>query len=81
VSLSSLNSVSLNIFKTLPATADPCGRTTYSLLGNQDEDLITGKVDYQVNEKHTIFGRVTSAKLNSGSTTTARTRYRSASTH
>ena len=68
VSLSSLNSVSLNIFKTLPPTADPCGRTTYSLLGNQDEDLITGKVDYQVNEKHTIFGRVTSAKLNVGST-------------
>jgi carboxypeptidase family protein len=68
VSPSSLNSVSLNIFKTLPATADPCGRTTYSLLGNQDEDLITGKVDYQVNEKHTIFGRVTSAKLNVGST-------------
>ena len=63
----SLNPVALNILKTIPATADPGGRTSYSTLGNQDEDLFTGRVDYQVNSKHSVFGRVISAKLTQSS--------------
>jgi hypothetical protein len=62
-----LDKTALNIFKTIPATADPTGRTSYSTVGNQDEDLYTGKVDYQVNSKNSVFGRVLATKLAQGS--------------
>ena len=58
-----LNPVALNIYKTIPATTDPTGKTFYSTIGNQDEDLYTGKADYQINDKHSIYGRVMVAKL------------------
>ena len=63
-----VNPVALNIWKTIPATADPCGRTVYGLVNNQDEDLYTAKVDWQINNQHSFFGRFTSAKLNQSST-------------
>ena len=47
---------------------DPSGRTNYDLIGNQDEDMVTGRIDYQVNSKHTFFGRYMGAKLNKAST-------------
>jgi carboxypeptidase family protein/TonB-dependent receptor-like protein len=67
ISPASLNPVALNLAKTLPATTDPTGRTSFALVGNQDEDLFTGKIDYQVNAQHSIFGRFMSAKLTQGS--------------
>jgi hypothetical protein len=63
-----LNPVAANILKTMPATTNACGRTVYGLVANQDEDLVTAKVDWQVNTGHSFFGRFTSAKLNQGST-------------
>ena len=68
IPVTSLSPVALNILKTLPAISDPTGRALYGLVSNQDEDLITGKVDYQVNAKHSVFGRFTSAKLKQTST-------------
>jgi hypothetical protein len=62
-----LDKTALNIFKTIPATADPTGKTFYSTVGNQDEDLYTGKMDYQVNSKNSVFGRIIAAKLKQGS--------------
>jgi hypothetical protein len=62
-----LDKTALNIFKTIPATADPLGKTFFSTVGNQDEDLYTGKVDYQVNSNHNVFGRLLTAKLKQGS--------------
>jgi len=52
-----LNPVAVNIAKTLPATADSCGRTLYGLVANQDENLVTAKVDYQISAKNSMFGR------------------------
>jgi hypothetical protein len=63
-----LDPVAVNILKTIPATADPCGRTNYSQIANQDEDLIATKVDYQVTGRQSIFGRFYSGKLNTSST-------------
>ena len=41
----------------LPPTSDPCGRITYSVpLDNNDWQGV-GKVDYQVNADHSVFGR------------------------
>ena len=68
ISPTMLNPVALNIWKTLPATVDASGRTSYSLVANQDENLGTGKFDYQINDKQSIFGRVTYAQLNQTST-------------
>jgi hypothetical protein len=65
-----LNPVALNIIKTLPATppADVCGRTLYGLVADQDENLITAKMDYQISPKNSIFGRYMSGGLTQTST-------------
>jgi len=63
-----LNPVAVNIAKTMPVSNDPCGRTLYGLVANQDEDLVVAKLDYTVNSKHSIFGRYMLGRLNTGST-------------
>ncbi len=63
-----LNPVSLNIFKTLPAAVDSCGRALYGLVNNQDEDLYTARTDWQINASQSFFARFTAAKLNNSST-------------
>jgi hypothetical protein len=68
ISPSLFNPVALNIIKTMPQTSDPCGKTLYGLVANQDEDLYASRIDYQKSEKHTVFGRFTAANLNVGST-------------
>jgi len=63
-----LNPVAVNISKTLPIPGDVCGRTLYGLVANQDENLVTAKVDYQISEKNSIFGRYMSGQLKQSST-------------
>ena len=63
-----LNPVALNLLKRLPTPVDDCGRVTYGFVANQDEDLWAAKVDYQISEKQSFFGRFTSAHLNVAST-------------
>jgi len=63
-----LNPVSVNVAKTFPVTPDPCGHVLYGLVANQDENLYVSKVDYQINAKHSIFGRYMLGKLDQGST-------------
>jgi hypothetical protein len=63
-----LNPVAVAIAKTLPVTNDPCGRTLYGLVANQDEDLVVSKLDYTINNKHSVFGRFMLGKLTQGST-------------
>jgi hypothetical protein len=63
-----LNPVALNIMKTMPVTTDPCGRASYGLVANQDEDLYVARMDYQQSSKNSIFGRFTAANLNVAST-------------
>ncbi|MBV9503492.1 MAG: TonB-dependent receptor, partial [Acidobacteriia bacterium] len=63
-----LNPVALNILKTIPATSDPCGRSLYGQVANQDEDLVTAKVDWQISAKHSLYGRLAYAKLDQSST-------------
>jgi hypothetical protein len=63
-----LNPVALNILKTFPPTVDASGRASYRQVANQDENLGTGKFDYQINAKQSIFGRLTYAQLAQSST-------------
>ena len=67
ISSALLSPVAQNILRTIPPTSDPTGRTLYGLVAKQDEDLVTAKLDYQVNTQHSVFGRFASAKLNVGS--------------
>src|SRR5262252_873932 len=46
-----------NISAKLPTTADPCGLVQYGLPRSEDEWQQVSKVDYQVNQKHRVFGR------------------------
>src|SRR5579871_1287187 len=63
-----LNPVALNLQKRLPQATDPCGRTSYGYVANQDEDLYVARVDWQQSEKNSLFGRFVLGNLTVGST-------------
>jgi hypothetical protein len=68
ISPSLLNPVAVNIAETFPVTNDPCGRTLYGRVADQDEDLVTAKIDYTISPKHSIFGRFMLGNLYTTST-------------
>jgi hypothetical protein len=68
ISSSLLNPVALNIMKTFPVSNDSCGRTLYGLVANQDETQVAAKVDWQISDKHSFFGRYMLGNLTQGST-------------
>jgi hypothetical protein len=47
----------LRIAQRLPTTTDPCGRVAYSRSRPQDEQQYIGKVDAQLSQNHSLFGR------------------------
>ena len=47
----------LNLTGRLPQTTDPCGETLYSIPLDRSEGQFVGRVDYQLNGNHSIFGR------------------------
>ena len=60
--------MAVNIAKTFPVTNQSCGRTLYGRVADQDEDLVTTKIDYTISTKHTIFGRFMLGNLYTTST-------------
>jgi carboxypeptidase family protein len=52
-----LSPAALNLAGRLPTTTDPCGETLYSIPLDRSEAQYVGRVDYQVNANHSIFGR------------------------
>jgi hypothetical protein len=47
----------LAVAKLLPQSTDPCGRVVYGAVTQINEYQILGKVDYQINDKNSVFGR------------------------
>jgi carboxypeptidase family protein len=47
----------LNVASKLPKTDDPCGRIVWGSRTIEDHNQIVNKVDYQLNTKHSLFGR------------------------
>lgn len=47
----------------LPIATDPCGKVQFGMKPVTNEDLTIDKVDYQINEKHSFFGRYELAHL------------------
>src|ERR1019366_195750 len=68
ISPSLFSKPALNLSALLPSTSDQCGKTVYGLVSNTDERLGVGKVDYQINDKHSIFFRTLIADLDQSST-------------
>jgi hypothetical protein len=52
-----LSPAALNIARRLPTSTDPCGRVNYSRSRPQDEHQYIGKVDVQLSQNHSLFGR------------------------
>ncbi len=52
-----LNPVALKFLTYLPTSSDPCGKLTYGIPSTDHENQLVGRSDWQVNNKHSIFGR------------------------
>jgi hypothetical protein len=57
ISPTQFSRAALNISAKLPTTTDPCGLLQYGRPDASDEWQQVTKIDYQVNEKHRVFGR------------------------
>jgi hypothetical protein len=57
VSPTALSAAALNLAGRLPKTTDPCGETLYSIPLDRGEGQFVGRVDFQLNANHSIFGR------------------------
>ena len=68
ISPSLLNPVSLNLAKTLPAATNACGATEYGFANGEHEQLYVSRIDYQINQNQTFFGRFMLGNLNTPST-------------
>ncbi len=55
VPTSLFNPQALNLLKFVPVSNDPCGRVTYAIPEPQKEQQYLGRVDWNQNEKHTLF--------------------------
>jgi hypothetical protein len=45
------------------ATAGPCGKVTFGLNNNQDEQIAVSRMDYTMSDKQTLFGRFLFSRL------------------
>ena len=52
---------------------DPCGRISFGRKNNQDEYFPIAKIDWQINDKHSLFGRWENGHLNTPSDYDGRT--------
>ena len=52
-----ISPAALAISTKLPQTTDPCGRVTYSNPTKPIENQMIGKVDWQMSQNHSLFGR------------------------
>jgi hypothetical protein len=57
ISPTAFSPAALNLTGRLPKTTDPCGETLYSIPLDRSEGQFVGRVDFQVNANHSIFGR------------------------
>ena len=55
---SKFSPASVKLASLLPKTTDPCGKVFFDRINNSDEDVLTTKVDYTINNKQSVFGRL-----------------------
>lgn len=54
---SRFDKASLALMKYLPQTTDPCGRVLYGFPLSSNESQYVGRVDWNINTKHLLYGR------------------------
>jgi hypothetical protein len=64
IAVSQMSPAALKIAANLPATSDQCGRFLTGNLISQYLWQVPVRIDYQLNEKHSIFGRYLGTKIN-----------------
>src|SRR5205814_2911330 len=47
----------LNLARRLPTATDPCGQITYTTTDDSNEGQGIGRIDYQLSQDHSLFGR------------------------
>jgi hypothetical protein len=57
----------LALQKLLPAPSDPCGKVYYAKINKSNEYLIPARIDYQLTNKHSVFGRFNFSRLDQAS--------------
>ncbi len=62
VSPTLFSKAALNISSKLPLSTDPCGQVQFGQPSATDEGQYVGKVDYQMNSKHSVFARYIGTK-------------------
>jgi hypothetical protein len=67
VSPSLFSPAAVALAKHLPVPSDVCGTIRFGTVSNSDEHLGLGRVDYQISQKHTLFGRYYIANLEQSS--------------
>jgi carboxypeptidase family protein len=52
-----LSPAGVRLARRLPTATDPCGQITYTTTGDSNEGQGIGRIDYQMTQDHTVFGR------------------------
>ena len=63
-----LNPAAFKIAARIPTATDPCGKITFGLVTNPTENLGVTRLDWQKNDKQSIFGRFSVANQDSPTT-------------
>jgi hypothetical protein len=53
----------LNLARRLPTTTDPCGLISFDVASDRDEHQPIVRVDYQLGQSHSLFGRYMASKF------------------
>jgi hypothetical protein len=64
---SAFSAPAVAIQKTLPATDEPCGKVFFAKVNKSNEYLVPVRIDYQINDKHSLFGRFNMSRLDQAS--------------
>ena len=67
ISPSAFSAPAVAIQKKLPATDDPCGKVFFAKVNRSNEYLVPVRMDYQINDKHSLFGRLNMSRLDQAS--------------
>jgi hypothetical protein len=51
------NPVAMRVLQLLPVATDPCGRITYAVPDNNDEQQVVSRIDWQATKNQRFFGR------------------------
>jgi hypothetical protein len=64
ISPSLFNQQALNFLKHVPVSSNPCGTLQYGIVSDNREHQVLGRIDDQISEKHSLFGRYFIANYN-----------------